>query len=116
MTKVPGAGELNHRLSFDQRVPIDDGFGNTDDAGDWAHRFTVSAALRPRGGTEAVVAARLAGQNLVGVYVRSSANTRGITAGWRVRDKRGVEYAVVHADPVTDRAWVYLDIRSGRAP
>lgn len=116
MAKLPGAGELSHRLSFDERPDIDDGFGNTEGAGEWRHRFTVSAAMRPRGGSEAVVAARLEGRNLVGVYVRSSANTRQITAGWRVRDKRGVEYAVVHADPVTDPAWVYLDIQTGRAP
>lgn len=116
MAKLPGAGELSHRLAFDKRADIDDGYGNTDGAGAWQHQFSVWAAMRPRGGSEAVVAARLEGRNLIGVYVRSSINTRRITAGWRVRDRCGTEYAVLHVDNFTDRAWVYLDIQSGRAP
>lgn len=117
MVKLPGAGELRHRLAFDSRTAIDDGFGNTEGAGGWRERFKAWAALRPRGGSEAVVAARLEGRNLVGAYVHSTPSTRQITADWRVRVVRtGAEYAVIHVDTVTDPGWVYLDLRSGVAP
>lgn len=114
MANPPRAGELRHRLAFDKRGQGNDGFGNT--VTSWQEQFAVSAAMRPRGGSEAVVAARLEGRSLFGVYVRSSTQTCLITTDWRARDaRRGTEYAIVHVDAVTDPAWVYLDIRSGTA-
>lgn len=116
MAKRPGAGDLaRHRLAFDQRVEGDDGYGNH--VGDWQEQFRRSAAMRSRGGSEAVIAARLEGRNLMGIYVRSDPQTRGITTDWRARDVRvGTEFAVVHVDAVTDPQWVYLDLVDGVAP
>lgn len=114
MANPPRAGELRHRLAFDKRGQGNDGFGNT--VTSWREQFVVSAAMRPRGGSEAVVAARLEGRSLFGIYLRSSTQTRLITTDWRARDARlGTEYAIVHVDGITDPAWVYLDIRSGAA-
>lgn len=115
MAKRPGSGELaRHRMAFDKREDIDDGYGNT--VAGWQEQFTRSTAMRSRGGKEAVVAARLEGRNLMGIYLRSDTQTRSITTDWQVRDLRGgTTYAVVHIDAVTDPAWVYLDIQSGVA-
>lgn len=108
----PNAGELQHRVAFDERISVDDGYGNTEGA--FSERFVVSAAFRPRGGSEAVVAARLEGRNLLGVYLRSTPETRQIKADWRMRDARtGDVYAVRVVDSVSDRYWVYLEAQTG---
>lgn len=106
------AGDLNHRVAFDKRAQVDDGYGNKQ-AGFQEH-FSCRAAFRHRGGSEAVMAARLEGRHVLGVYVRSSENTRQIGADWRMRDVRtGVVYAIDAVDTVTDRQWVYLTVESG---
>jgi head-tail adaptor len=108
----PTAQELRHRVAFDQRTKLKDGYGNKQ--GGFAELFQVSAAFRPRGGSEAVAAARLEGRNVLGVYVRSSTQTRKIESEWRMRDVRtGAAYAVKVVDAVTDRRWVYLEISTG---
>ncbi|MCO6386355.1 phage head closure protein [Aliihoeflea sp. 40Bstr573] len=107
------ATDLRHRVSFGKRVEIDDGYGNT--VGDFAVEFSCRAALRHRGGSEAVMAARLEGRQILGVYVRSSENTRRITPDWRMQDERGTEYAIDVVDSITDRRWVYLTVESGSA-
>lgn len=113
MTKTPIAQELRHRVSFGKRVEVDDGFGNT--IGDFAVEFSCRASFRHRGGSEAVMAARLEGRQILGVYVRSSENTRRITSDWRMQDERGTEYAIDVVDSITDRRWVYLTVESGSA-
>jgi len=111
---APTAQELHHRVFFDERPEVDDGYGNSE--GGFQQRFEVWAAFRPRGGSEAVVAARLEGRNVLGVYVRSSSQTRQIQADWRMRDKHtGEIYAVKIVDAVTDRNWVYLEAQTGVA-
>jgi head-tail adaptor len=110
----PTAGELQHRVAFDERTTVDDGLGNTEGA--FAERFKAWAAFRPRGGSEAVVAARLEGRNLLGVYLRSTAETKQIKSDWRMRDVRtGDVYAVRIVDAVSDRYWVYLEAQTGVA-
>ncbi|WP_313760172.1 head-tail adaptor protein [Rhizobium sp.] len=111
----PSSGELQHRVAFDERTVINDGLGNTEGA--FVERFKSWAAFRPRGGSEAVVAARMEGRNLLGVYVRSSAQTKRITSDWRMRDTRtGEAYAIRIVDAVSDRYWVYLEAQTGVAP
>lgn len=111
---APTAQELSHRVFFDERGDVEDEYGNTQSG--FVERFEVWAALRPRGGSEAVVAARLEGRNVLGVYLRSTSQTRQIEADWRMRDKRtGEEYAVKIVDAVTDRSWVYLEVQTGIA-
>lgn len=113
-TNSPTAQELSHRVSFASRSTVDDGYGNTE--GGFEERFEVWAAFRPRGGSEAVVAARLEGRNILGVYLRSSTQTRQISSDWRMTDTRtGEVYAVTIVDAVTDRHWVYLEAQTGIA-
>lgn len=112
--ELPGAGELRHRLAFDKRSEGGDGYGNT--VTTWEEQFKTWAAMRSRGGSEAVIAGRLEGRNMVSVYVRSSRAARAIDTDWRARDLRtGTVYAVVHADTFTNEAFVYLDLQSGVA-
>lgn len=118
MVKAPTAQELKHRVTFASRGIVDDGYGN-EVAGGWQDRFTVWAALRAGGGSEAVVAARLEGTQVLNAYVRSSAETRQITSEWRVTvTDHGVErvYAITAPpDAVTLPGWIYMQIKSGTA-
>jgi len=114
MAKSPTADSLSERVSFDVRVPVADGYGN-DVSGDWNEQYSCAAEFRYRGGSEAVVAARLEGRNVFGVYVRSSVASRQITTDWRMRDRHGTLYAIDAVDAITDRAWVYLTVESGVA-
>jgi len=110
----PTASELQHRVAFDERVTLNDGLGNTEGA--FAERFKVWAAFRSRGGSEAVVAARLEGRNILGVYLRSNAQTKQIGSDWQMRDIRtGDVYAVRIVDAVSDSYWVYLEAQTGVA-
>lgn len=111
---APTAGRLRHRVAFDIRETVDDGAGNR--RGGWVQQFACAAELRHRGGSEGVLAARLEGRNVMGVYVRSSRQTRRVTTDWRMRDDRlGTEYAIRAVDGITDPAWVYLTVESGVA-
>ena len=111
----PTAQELDRRVAFDERSAADDGYGNGE--GDFAERFEVWVALRSRGGSEAVVAARLEGRNILGVYLRATLQTRQIKSDWRMRDLlNGDSYAVKIVDATTDRQWVYLEVQTGSAP
>ena len=124
MALKPSAGTLRHRVGFDKRAVEDDGMGNTI-SGEFEEQFQCRADFRHRGGSEAVMAARLEGRHILGVYVRSSSQTRQITTDWRMRDARsgewvdgkwtGTEYAIDAVDSVTDPAWVYLVVESGSA-
>jgi head-tail adaptor len=114
LSNPPTSQELQHRVAFDERATIDDGAGNR--RGIFQERFKHWAAFRSRGGSEAVVAARLEGRNILGVYLRSNAQTRAIENDWRMRDVRtGDTYAVKIVDAVTDRNWVYVEVQAGVA-
>lgn len=108
----PTAQEFSHLLSFAQRISSDDGYGNQQ--GNFEEQFTVWAAIRSRGGSEAIVAARMEGQNILGVYLRSSSQTRQIASDWRMTDTRtGAQYGIKIVDTVTDRRFVYLEAQTG---
>lgn len=110
----PTAQELRHRVAFDKRSAVDDGAGNK--RGNFQERFKHWAAVRSRGGSEGVVAQRLEGKNVLGVYLRSNPQTRAIENDWRMRDVRtGQTYAVKIVDAVTDRNWVYVEVQTGVA-
>jgi head-tail adaptor len=114
LSNPPTAQELQHRVAIDQRTTVDDGAGNR--RGSFEERFKHWAAFRSRGGSEGVVAQRLEGKNVVGVYVRSNPQTRTIESDWRMRDVRtGQTYAVKIVDAVTDRNWVYIEVQTGVA-
>jgi SPP1 family predicted phage head-tail adaptor len=111
-----GAGDLRERIAFDQRVELDDGAGNT--VGDWAEQFTVAARVLPLKGSEAVQAARLAGQQPVVITVRMSRQARQIGPEWRARNTRTSAVYAITAPPANmDERGQFLDIlaTAGRA-
>lgn len=109
------AGSTRHRITFERRQDVDDGFGNTQ-AG-WVEQFTVWGQVKPKLGGEAVVAARLQSQNTVNISVRQSRRTRLIREDWRARDvPEGVEYAIKSIiDPDDGGAWLELLCQTGVA-
>ncbi|MFT4162477.1 head-tail adaptor protein [Shinella sp.] len=90
MVKRSGAGSLDHRVTFQEKDLVDDGYGNSEMA--WVDRFTMSARLQPlftsKLDVEGVSQARLQSQQPYNLIVRSCADTRGITPNWRVYDAR----------------------------
>jgi SPP1 family predicted phage head-tail adaptor len=81
------AGKLRERLKFQKRgEPVDDGYGNT--VTDWVDQFTVSARVKPRLGSEPIIAQRLQGVQPVTITVRASSDTRQIAPDWRAIDTR----------------------------
>ena len=114
----PTAQEANRRVTFSARGVVDDGYGN-EVAGDWEDKFEVWAALRPGGGSETVIAARLEGRQVLHAYVRASSQTRQITAEWRMKvTDHGVDriYAIdAQPDGLTMPGWIYMQVESGVA-
>jgi len=108
------AGALTERVAFDAPTTAADGFGGQEVG--WAEQFQRRAQFVYQRGDEAVEAARLAGRSIYKIRVRSSADTRGITTDWRMRDvRRGTTYNIREVDAVTDRAWVHLVVEGGVA-
>ncbi|MDP9837597.1 SPP1 family predicted phage head-tail adaptor [Neorhizobium huautlense] len=112
------AGDFKNRARFEARAVGDDGYGNPV-SGDWEEKFKVWVALRPGGLSEAVVAARLEGTQVLNVYVRASTQTRQITSEWRmIVADHGVdrEYAInAQPDGLTMPGFIYFQAKSGVA-
>lgn len=111
---MTGAGELNHRITFERRAVISDGYGNSE--GDWAEEFTVWAKFQAKLGGETVTAARLSGQQPVLIVVRQSGNTDLITTDWRAKDRAGKIYNIRSiVDPDGEGAFWEMMCQSGSA-
>lgn len=80
------AGSLNHRITFQKREEIDDGYGGV--RGDWVDKFDEPARLKPRMGSETVIASRLQGIQPYTLVVYSSVRTRQVTSAWRAKNAR----------------------------
>jgi SPP1 family predicted phage head-tail adaptor len=113
---MTSSGELRHRVAFDAREIVDDGYGNPV-SGDWEEQFVVAAKIAPKLGGETVLAARLQSQNTVNITVRQSSNTALVQTDWRARDVReGKEYAIKSIiDPDDGGAWFELLCQTGVA-
>jgi head-tail adaptor len=113
------AGELRHRVAFDKRQDVNpdapEDLGNTVSV--FVEQFVVSAKVQAKFGGEAVVAARLQGQQPVTIVVRQSSKTLLIQTDWRARDAReGTEYAIRSiVDPDDGGAWLELLCQTGVA-
>ncbi|MGY3609924.1 MULTISPECIES: phage head closure protein [unclassified Bradyrhizobium] len=83
---MTSAGDLSHRIAFDKRQDVDDGYGNTQ--ADFVEQFVVWAGVQAKFGGETVTAARLAGQQPMTITVRQSSQTEQVTTDWRARDAR----------------------------
>lgn len=82
-----GAGHLQHKVAFDKRAMVDDGYGN-EVAGDWQEQFQTRAQFIFLRGSEQVMAARLESREPMLVRIRMSANAQLIDNDWQMRDVR----------------------------
>lgn len=112
---MTGAGELRHRIAFERREEVDDGYGNVQ--ADYVQQFVVWAGVQARFGGETVTAARLSGQQPLTITVRRSSQTAQITPDWRARDARTGEIYNIRsiADPTDAGAYLELLCQSGVA-
>lgn len=110
------SGELDQRFRFDVRVDnAGDGAGNFQDvwAPDVGPVWTKRQYLH---GSEAVQAARLAGEQPVLLTVRASSDSRRITTDHRaVNVRTGETYNITAVNPTADRAAIELLATSGVA-
>lgn len=114
MAKIRSFDDLDHRVAFDRRVSVDDGYGNT--VGDWQEQFKVFAGFTHLRGGEAVIASRLQGQHVQVIFVRSSTQARQVSGDWRIRDVRtGVSYNIRDITPTEDGRWIDFLTQSGVA-
>lgn len=94
------AGELRHRVGFFKRPEVSDGYGNNEGEFPDEPEFEVSAKVQARFGGEAVLAARLQGQQTVTITVRQSSLTERITTDWRAQDMREGTIWNIRSGPV----------------
>lgn len=114
MSRKSGAGALQDRIAFDERVETADAYGGATAV--WTERFVCAAQFLYQRGDERLAADRLEGRSVYKLKIRSSEASRAVGADWRVRDvRRGTVYNVREVDAVTDRAWVYLVVEAGVA-
>jgi head-tail adaptor len=114
-----GAGMLRERVLCQKKGQATDELGNPVPGGsEWATQFSVRAGFRPRNGGETALAGRLQGVQPYIVTLRSSENTRQITAEWRLVDARDATriFAVRSlSDPDGKRQWLELLVEQGAA-
>jgi len=112
-------GALRERVHCQSPAGVDDGWGTPlPGAGEFATQFTISAAMRPRTGGEAVDAARLGGRQPYVVTVRNTSQTRKISTAWRLVDARDDSrvFAITSppADPDGKNAWLeFIAVEGG---
>lgn len=108
MAKRSGAGSLNCLIIFQQRKSIDDGYGGTHE--DWVDIFTDNARLKPRTGSETVIASRLQGIQPYSLTVRSHSKTRQVTPAWQAKNARTGEIYDIASVVNIDERGAYLEM------
>lgn len=83
------AGALRELVRFEAQEQATDGWGQPiPGSGEWTEQFTANANLRPLRGSEAVIAARLQGEQPYIMTIRQHAAASDITTAWRAVDMR----------------------------
>ena len=116
---MPSAGQMRERVRFEPPLllPPDNlgvkrkGFDTSD-----AAAIVCAAQFIMRPGSEAVIEARLQGQQPVDAIVRFNSRTSTITPAWRMTDTRtGTVYDITaSADMDRKRQWWTVSCVSGR--
>jgi hypothetical protein len=108
---------LFHQVAFDAPLSSPDGAGGVET--DWSaaeDAYSCRAEFIYQRGSEAIEAARLSGRAIIKVKIRQSADARGITTDWRMRDVvNGVVYNIIEVDGGTDRQWIWIVAERGVA-
>src|SRR6185295_19998537 len=79
-------GSLRERVAFEARAIADDGYGNVQ--GEFTKVYRCWAEIKPKLGSETVLAARLSGVQPMLITVRACRALNDIGADWRIRDLR----------------------------
>jgi head-tail adaptor len=102
-------GSLRERVAFEARPMVDDGYGNKQ-SGDFAERYRCAAEIKPKLGTETVLAARLSGVQPMLITVRVCQALADFGTDWRIRDVRKDIVYDVKAISNPDMKRQYLEI------
>lgn len=70
-------GRMRHRVAFNRKKLVDDGFGNV--TGDFEPLFTVWGNVRETTGKERVAAGSVENTRTATIRIRSSTQSRGLT-------------------------------------
>jgi head-tail adaptor len=115
MPDPTGAGKFIELVAFDERAPVDDGYGNSV-AGDWQEQFRLHAAFIHMRGSEPVQAARLESRQPMIMRVRICADAARIGTEWQARDvRRAVAYNIRTITNDNSRAFLDLLVEQGVA-
>lgn len=93
--------DLRHRLKLEEAERVSDGGGGFTET--WVEVATLSAALRPRGGSEGVDSGRLAGRVTHEVTLRYRA---GVTPAMRFRMGSRVFHILAASDQDERKHWL----------
>lgn len=110
------AGKLRTKLSFQRRGTSDDGFGTVTRTGEFEHVFFAMAEVKPRFGSEPVIAGRLQGVQPYSIVIRQCDAARAVDAAWRaVGAHSGAIYSIVSpaADETQKGAYLEFLVVSG---
>ena len=101
---MPGAGALDHRITFQERGED----ANGDPQGAWEDRFTVWAKMVWLRGGEKVLQMRLEKQQPVAIVVRSSSSTRAINTAWRAVNARDPDqrFNITAVSPAKEQGFI----------
>ena len=106
------AGDFRHRVEFWKREDVNPDY--PDDLGDvqsrFVKQFTVWAKVQAKFGGEAVIAARLTGQQPVTIMVRQSSQTNQIETDWQARDSKSGEIYAIRSIVDPDDMRQYFEI------
>lgn len=101
-------------VAFESEQTSSDGYGGESTA--WQELFSARVQFMYHGGGEELESARLSAKSTYKVRVRSSADSRALSANDRMRDKRrGVIYNIREVDAIGSRRHVYLTVEAGVA-
>lgn len=106
------SGQLRHRVQFQEETQVPDGGGGYQLG--WTTQFTKWGGFRPERGRERLEADRLESAVAGVLTVRSSGDTRGVDAKWRLVIG-GVPYNI-RAIINPDQRGKYLELTVERGP
>jgi len=111
------SGQRYDRVAFEQRDPVDDGYGNTV-SGDFVSKFEVYAQISFLKGGEAVMASRLQSRkNSIISVLADDGPMATVNADWRIRHvEDGTLFNIRDITRTPNRAYYEILCESGVNP
>ena len=87
--KILAAGKLRSRIRLEKRSDaVQDGYGNSDNAGEWETVTEVAASILPLKGNEKNIADHQESQVRHKIKIRGGKLVKDVTGGWRAVNAR----------------------------